>query len=374
MTTPSSGPISAQHINTELGYPTTQQLSLNDSAVRTLAGVSSGTISYNDLRGKSSFTAVAATGPTAPGYNTYDIGGYRYHIYRDNPPLWQRPSVSPHFLNVTNTGTEQSIQYLIVAGGASGGGHYGGGGGAGGVRYGTAPLPATGSFNLHIGSGGDPRSGYGSSYYVGDDGNDSYVQFPSGTITSTGGGGGAVRVGGAGRPGGSGGGGTNSGGAAGTGNTPPVSPPQGNPGGAAGFFTNGGGGGGGAGSAGTQPGYHGTPSPTVTSAAPGGPGGNGVTTNFINANSPSIPSWMPTSWKNAVGPTGIFGGGGGGGHGSLPAGAGGPGGGGAGGSSATSGTPGISYTGGGGGGAAQSVWASASGAGGNGIVILKYPL
>lgn len=52
MTTP-SGIISASDINIELGKTTTASMALNDSDVRTLAGVASGTISYNDLRNKS---------------------------------------------------------------------------------------------------------------------------------------------------------------------------------------------------------------------------------------------------------------------------------------------------------------------------------
>lgn len=52
MATP-TGQISAQDINSELGLSLTAQLSLNDTVVRTLAGVPSGAISYNVLRGKS---------------------------------------------------------------------------------------------------------------------------------------------------------------------------------------------------------------------------------------------------------------------------------------------------------------------------------
>jgi hypothetical protein len=43
-------------VNTELGRSATATISLNESAVRSLAGVSSGAISMNNLRGKSGVT------------------------------------------------------------------------------------------------------------------------------------------------------------------------------------------------------------------------------------------------------------------------------------------------------------------------------
>lgn len=51
-----TGTISMSQVNTELGLSATALISLNQAAVRTLAGVASGTISMNDLRGKSSIT------------------------------------------------------------------------------------------------------------------------------------------------------------------------------------------------------------------------------------------------------------------------------------------------------------------------------
>lgn len=52
MTLP-TGTISMSQVNTELGYSSNATISLNQTAVRTLAGVPSGTISMNNLRGKS---------------------------------------------------------------------------------------------------------------------------------------------------------------------------------------------------------------------------------------------------------------------------------------------------------------------------------
>lgn len=61
-------------VNTELGLSSTAVISLNDSAVRTLAGVASGQISMGDLLGKSYFTGAVVTTTSATG------GGYRGEI------------------------------------------------------------------------------------------------------------------------------------------------------------------------------------------------------------------------------------------------------------------------------------------------------
>ena len=55
MTLP-TGTISMSQVNTELGRSATASINLNESAVRSLAGVASGAISMNNLRGKSAFT------------------------------------------------------------------------------------------------------------------------------------------------------------------------------------------------------------------------------------------------------------------------------------------------------------------------------
>jgi hypothetical protein len=52
MTLPTSGAISLSQVNTELGYSSTAQISLNDSAVRTLFGESSGVVDFNNGHGK----------------------------------------------------------------------------------------------------------------------------------------------------------------------------------------------------------------------------------------------------------------------------------------------------------------------------------
>lgn len=52
-------------VNTELGRSATATISLGETAVRTLAGVASGAISMNDLRGKSGVTFTPDGGTTS---------------------------------------------------------------------------------------------------------------------------------------------------------------------------------------------------------------------------------------------------------------------------------------------------------------------
>lgn len=55
---PSTGSISMSQVNTELKKASNAAISLNDSAVRKLAGKTSGTISMSDLRGKKASESV----------------------------------------------------------------------------------------------------------------------------------------------------------------------------------------------------------------------------------------------------------------------------------------------------------------------------
>ena len=68
-----SGAISFQQINVELGNTATATISLNDAAVRKLLGKASGTISMQDAYGKSHTTYINTEART--GINIYTLMG-----------------------------------------------------------------------------------------------------------------------------------------------------------------------------------------------------------------------------------------------------------------------------------------------------------
>ena len=155
----------------------------------------------------------------------------------------------------TEAGFNESVEYVIVAGG--GGGSHGnvpqsggsGGGGAGQYVTSTTPIntPTATPIAVTIGSGGCGRTKDNGNA---EQGGDSEVAFPAGTVTMNGGGAGGGVPGTNGDPGGSGGGG--GAGPTGGGSGGPASPgPGGTDGGAGGPASLIGGGGGGAGG----PGY-----------------------------------------------------------------------------------------------------------------------
>jgi len=254
------------------------------------------------------WSPISATGGTVTEFTangTNGVNGVQYRVHSFT-------TVGNSSFNVTNSGTDGLVDYLVVAGGGGGGGGYGGGGGAGGFRSGTGLSVNAGTdYIITVGNGGAYESDGGNSVFS--------------TITSTGGGrGGSSHNMISGSSGGSGGGGRPSGG---TGNTPATTPSQGNNGAAGSHEVGGGGGGAGA-------------------PGDGRNGGNGLQ-SFISGASPA-PYYA----------------GGGGGYAGSGWGTGGLGGGGGAGQSGTANT-------GGGGGAHNG---SSFGSGGSGIVIIRYPL
>ena len=285
--------------------------------------------------GVSAFEAVTATG----GVETdVEIGGivYRIHTFANTG--------SASF-NVTGIGSDNTVEYLAVAGGGGGGGSgdantRGGGGGAGGfvsTSYNVLSL----DYPVLVGSGG--AAGAAGLYNPGSNGSDTSI---FGITLAGGGGGGAYGVsGGIGIDGGSGGGGGTDtaavGGAAING--------RGNSGGQSSSYSNstssGAGGGGGFGSAGEVGQTDGT--------GHGGDGGAGIASS-ISGN----------SFVYAAG--GGAGGGTVGGTAEIGAGVGG--------SGTQAGSPASQNTGSGGGGGSSQNNSNAGGSGGSGIVIIRYPI
>jgi len=115
MTLQSSGTISLSNIDVEIGRSSTATINLNESTVRTLAGVSSGAISLSNFYGKN---------------------------YRSTQTF--------------------SIEFLLVAGGGGGGGKYGsgsfitasGGGGGGGIQTSTQSINGNRVITITVGDGG----------------------------------------------------------------------------------------------------------------------------------------------------------------------------------------------------------------------------
>ena len=99
MTMPSSGPISLNQANTELGRSATATLTMNDSALRTLAGVggSGTTWGMNSLYGKSAITISLASLTAIYGFD--NPGGYAFAYY-----LFNSNGLIRYWANGTNDG------------------------------------------------------------------------------------------------------------------------------------------------------------------------------------------------------------------------------------------------------------------------------
>lgn len=336
MATPSApSPISLNDVNVELGNPGTTLITLNDTDVRTLAGAPFSTpgttISLNDLRGKSSFSATGGNvNGLAPG------NGYIYHTF-----------TSPGTFTVSSG--SKTAEILLVGGGGGGGpssDSNGGGGGAGGLVYWNSIPLSAGAYSVTIGPGGAGGTNNGTPTVFG-------PATPIHLIALGGGyAGGGPRYGmWAGSPGGSGGGGGGFQGDPAAGNgiqtTDPTIPANsrtygfGNPGGSLG--SNVADGGGGAGEAGNTDG--------------GGAGGDGRQYPGFTGSLIGVPALTPLN--------GFFAGGGGA---NSPTGSGGDGGGGFG-PYPGNGAPGVANSGGGG---AGSYAFNVGGTGGSGICVIRY--
>lgn len=81
MTLPSSGPIYLSQVNTELGRPWNQWITMNDGDVRRLAGAPSGPVWMSWLHGKSNIIREPASGEYAQRlYSSWDGLGSSFTI------------------------------------------------------------------------------------------------------------------------------------------------------------------------------------------------------------------------------------------------------------------------------------------------------
>ncbi len=252
MPLPSSGAISFNNINVELGLTATAQISLNDSAVRTLFGVSSGAIAMNVGYGKSNaFLATISSNQTnlnlrtwalANGWNgstaatiTIGSGVWIYSTSTGTPAL--TTGSFPGGLTIINNGfiagmggaggtstapytglaggNAISLGSIVtinntnasayIGGGGGGGGFFQGGGGAGG---GNAGQQSGGGVGGGVGSAGTNGTGGASGGKGGGAGGGGGGQAGSGKSTTgyPGGGGGRIFAGSGGAGGTAGGG------------------------------------------------------------------------------------------------------------------------------------------------------------------------
>jgi hypothetical protein len=153
------GTISLSQVNTELNLPSTQTISLNQAAVRTLAGVPSGIISMDNLRGKSNRVAYTITiSGNTTNYDTYANRGPQY-----SPGISDITySISPGiFVNSTSTGSAAMTvpasfnpgdTVTIINNGVIVG--RGGNGGNGGRSGNLGPVPTLGGSPGGSGGGG----------------------------------------------------------------------------------------------------------------------------------------------------------------------------------------------------------------------------
>lgn len=193
MTLPASGQISMSDVNTELLLTSTATISLNDSAVRTLAGVSSGAISLDNLHGKTNRVSIYITiASNAANYEVKSNVGSTYIAGKSdvyvtvNSGVWVYGSSTGYYgMYIRNFAAGDTVTLinngLIVGAGGAGGGYantYPAGAGGNALYVNGVTTRITNNYVIYGGGGG------------GGEGQGVYSSGRSGTFYYSGGGGG----------------------------------------------------------------------------------------------------------------------------------------------------------------------------------------
>lgn len=116
MTLQSSGAISLGNVNTELGRSSTATISLGETAVRTLAGVSSGAIALSNLYGKSN-VSFTPDGGTSSGTRVIleDVGqlSASVTISCTQSAVWTWTELGSGTASVSSGGSATSITFQV---------------------------------------------------------------------------------------------------------------------------------------------------------------------------------------------------------------------------------------------------------------------
>jgi hypothetical protein len=304
MATP-SGTIGLSDVNAELGFSPTALITMNDAAVRTLAGVPSGVISMQNLQNKSNRVTISLTiSGNTNNYNVYANRGPSYDAGKSDITVTINSGITvsststgsaafvvPSEFNPADTVTIINNGTIVGRGGNGGNGSVGnlsvpGGGGGGGGPGLSVSRPITMQNINRIAGGGGGGGGGGAG--VGGNNPEDPLFYNGG-----GGGGGGVTSG----SGGAGGSGVSGGGSGSPGSPAPLTAGGSGGGGGSGGPTGIPGGPGGAGGGYGSSGSSGTTTPANPIGAARFGGGGGASGAAITGN-PFISYSGPTGTRN----------------------------------------------------------------------------
>lgn len=123
MTLPTTGPISLADVNVELGRASNAPISLGETAVRTLAGLSSGQLGLSNLRGKTNgYLAALTVTPGAKSASGYNYKGYSstQGIGSRSPTTLFSKNVAEAFIAYETTTPAWFMNVGVATGGGAG--------------------------------------------------------------------------------------------------------------------------------------------------------------------------------------------------------------------------------------------------------------